>query len=135
MAKKYEELDFTDDFMFCKVLTNNPELCRELLELIIGRKVGEFLQIEKQKQIEITADGKADDVSEEMKEFLQWMVTGHLGNSNLVKSLDDAVQKARDHEKWRLEYMTLLMRDNQMREEGRKEGREEGRMEGQKKDG
>ena len=225
MAKKYEELDFTDDFMFCKVLTNNPELCRELLELIIGRKVGEFLQIEKQKQIEITADGKgirfdvyseddrnviydcemqttanrnlpkraryyqgmidlnliergedysslkrsyviflcpfdafdrglhkytftnrceelpelllgdeaakiflcadgkADDVSEEMKEFLQWMVTGHPGNSNLVKSLDDAVQKARDHEKWRLEYMTLLMRDNQMREEGRVEGR------------
>ena len=37
-------------------------------------------------------------MSEEMKEFLQWMVTGHPGNSNLVKSLDDAVQKARDHE-------------------------------------
>ena len=31
---------------------------------------------------------------------------------------------------WRLEYMTLLMRDNQMREEGRQEGRREGRIEG-----
>lgn len=40
MIKKYEDLDFTDDFMFCKVLTSNPELCKELLELIIGRKVG-----------------------------------------------------------------------------------------------
>lgn len=40
--KKYEELTFTDDFMFCKILTNNPELCHELLELILGRKVGGF---------------------------------------------------------------------------------------------
>ena len=53
------------------------------------------------------------------------MVTGNPGKSNLVRSLDDAVQKARDHKEWRLEYMTLLMRDNQMREEGRKEGRME----------
>lgn len=45
------------------------------------------------------------------------------GNSNIVKDLARAVQKARDHEEWRLEYMTLLMRDNQMREEGRIEGR------------
>ena len=37
---------------------------------------------------------------------------------------DDAVQQARNHEEWRLEYMTLLMRDNKMREEGREEGRE-----------
>ena len=33
-----------------------------------------------------------------------------------------------DVEEWRLEYMTLLMRDNQMREEGRQEGRIEGRI-------
>ena len=44
--------------MFCKILTSNPELCRELLELIIGKKVGTFLRQEKQKPIEITADGK-----------------------------------------------------------------------------
>ena len=34
MAKNYDELTFTDDFMFCKVLENNPEICRELLEMI-----------------------------------------------------------------------------------------------------
>ncbi len=28
--KKYEELDFTDDFLFCKILTANLDLCREL---------------------------------------------------------------------------------------------------------
>lgn len=26
-VKKYEELTFTDDFMFCKVMQNNPDLC------------------------------------------------------------------------------------------------------------
>ena len=55
---KYEELSFTDDFMFCKVLTTNPELCHELLELIIGKKVGAFARLDQQKPIEITADGK-----------------------------------------------------------------------------
>ena len=126
MAKKYEELDFTDDFMFCKVLTNNPELCRGLHKYTFTNRCEELPELllgDEAAKIFLCADGKADDVSEEMKEFLQWMVTGHLGNSNLVKSLDNAVQKARDHEKWRLEYMTLLMRDNQMREEGRVEGR------------
>ena len=58
MAKKYEELTFSDDFMFCKILEQDPELCRELLELILDRKVGELVSVNRQKPIEITADGK-----------------------------------------------------------------------------
>ena len=46
------------------------------------------------------------------------------GKSKFVKRLDEAVQKARNHEEWRMEYMTLLMRDNKMRMEGRQQGRE-----------
>ena len=236
MSKIYEELDFTDDFMFCKVLINNPELCHELLELIIGKKVGKFTRLDKQMPIEITADGKgvrfdvyseddknvvydcemqtsgndnlhkrtryyqgmidlnliergadyselkksyiifictfdvfkqglhkysfrnyceefpqlelddestkiflcaggdADDVSPEMKEFLDWMVNKRKGKSKFVKRLDEAVQKARNHEEWRMEYMTLLMRDNKMREEGRIAGRKEGRQQGREKE-
>ena len=33
--KTYEELDFTDDFLFCKILEIKPELARELLEMIL----------------------------------------------------------------------------------------------------
>ena len=219
--KKYEELTFTDDFMFCKILTNNPELCHELLELILGRKVGAFTRLDKQKQIEITADGKgvrfdvyseddsenvydcemqtssdrnlpkrtryyqgmidlnliergtdyeklkksyvificpfdyfkhglhkytfqnrcnelpelilgdestkiflcasgqADDVSDDMKDFLEWLATGKTGRSKLVNNLEEAVRKAKDHEEWRVEYMTLLMRDQEMMKKGR----------------
>ena len=56
--KEYEELNFTDDFMFFKVMTNNPDLCHELLELIIGHRIGKFTRLDKQAPIEITADGK-----------------------------------------------------------------------------
>ena len=36
--KAFSELEFTDDFMFCKILTDNKDLCRELLS---GRPVRE----------------------------------------------------------------------------------------------
>lgn len=56
--KKYEELTFTDDFMFCKVMQNNPDLCKHLIELIIGKKITMITYPDTQKAIEITADGK-----------------------------------------------------------------------------
>lgn len=56
--KKYEELGFTDDFMFTKVLVNNPEICRRVLELILDIKIKQVVVPEKQKVIEIRADGK-----------------------------------------------------------------------------
>ena len=58
MAKKYEELTFTDDFMFCKILENQPELCRELLEIVLERSVGALVSVNRQKPVEITADGR-----------------------------------------------------------------------------
>ena len=42
----------------------------------------------------------------------------------MTKKLENLVHKAREHKEWRLEYMTLLERDEMMREEGRKEERE-----------
>lgn len=54
----YRELKFSDDFMFCKVLQNEPELCKELVELIIDRKIGRIITDESQQSIKITADGK-----------------------------------------------------------------------------
>ena len=41
--KEYEELRFQDDFMFCKILQENEDLCKELTELVIGRKIGSIV--------------------------------------------------------------------------------------------
>ena len=42
-----------------------------------------------------------------------------------MKRLDEAVKKAKDREEWRMEYMTLFMRDREKFEEGKAEGRAE----------
>ena len=62
-----------------------------------------------------------------MKDFLDWL-TGREGTSILVRNLDNAVKGVKNKEEWRLEYMTLLMRDQEMIQKGREEGRKEGRI-------
>ena len=229
--KKYEELTIADDFMFAKILQNNPDLCKELLELFLGKKIGEIVQLNKQLPIEITADGRGvrfdvymeddentiyeiemqktdesflpqrsryyqgmidlnqmergakfselkksyiificlknpyeaagrhkysfytvcredetieledgakkiflsaqgsqNDVSDDLAAFLSY-VAGNAPASDLSRRLDDLVEKARSHKEWKVEYMTLLERDERMREEGRVEGLKEGREE------
>ncbi len=233
-AKNYDQLTFSDDFMFCKILQNDPDLCKELTELILGKEIGGIVQIQQQNPIEITADGRgvrfdvymtdnrehiydiemqtsgfeelpkrsryyqgmidlntlkrgdkyrelkhsyvificmsnpfpqkglhkytfanickedmslelgdytykvflsaegdADDVTREMRGFLAYL-NGRESSTDLTNKLQAALEKARAHEQWRMEYMTLLERDERMREEGRKEGREEGRAEERK---
>ena len=56
--KEYNELDFTDDFMFCMILENNLELCKELLELILDIKIKKVELADSQKRIKLTYDGK-----------------------------------------------------------------------------
>ena len=57
-AKSYEELRFTDDFMFCKVLTENPELCTMLVETLTGRKPELVVPPLQQKVIKPSSDGQ-----------------------------------------------------------------------------
>ena len=56
--KRYEELTFTDDFMFCKVLEQDEELCRELVEVILDTKIEIVKGVRRQQPIEITPDGR-----------------------------------------------------------------------------
>jgi len=57
MAKCYEELQFTDDFMFGKVM-EDKELCRDVLECLLDEPVGELRDVHTEKQLRYTADGK-----------------------------------------------------------------------------
>ena len=56
--KEYEELCFTDDYMFCMILTTRLDLCKELLELILDIKIRKVEIAEQQKNVDITYDGK-----------------------------------------------------------------------------
>ena len=39
--RNFDELKFSDDFMFGKIM-EDPELCREVLECLLGRRIGEL---------------------------------------------------------------------------------------------
>lgn len=58
MQQTYQELRFSNDFIFCKVMQSDPELCKELIELIIGRKVDRIITDNSRQSIKITAAGK-----------------------------------------------------------------------------
>ena len=68
-------------------------------------------------KIFLNAVGELDDVSPELKSFLDY-VAGKHSEDSFVKKLEDAVQMARKNREWRREYMTLLMRDQENREIG-----------------
>ena len=94
--------------------------CKELPDLVLGDETAKVF---------INAAGTADDVSEEMADFLRYLREG-VGNSSFVEKLDDAVQKARDHVEWRSEYMSLQLKFYDIWDEAREEGLETGRAEG-----
>ncbi len=56
--KTFDELTFTDDFMFCKVLTTNLELCRKMLELILGKEISKVTVVKSQETIELIREAK-----------------------------------------------------------------------------
>ena len=208
--KRYEDLTFTDDFMFCKILSANPSLCKELLSLILNVNIKKIEFVQSQKTIEETYDGRGirlDVYLDLFKKYYQGMIdlnliergarfaelkksyiificcddpfgknfpmysfsnrckqdtTLQLGddahkiiinasgnreglsqdmiafldyvskketNSKLTKELQNAVEEAISKKRWEVDYMTMLMKLNEEREEGRIEGREEGRIE------
>ena len=51
-------IEFTDDFMFCEVMSRHQELCRELLERILGRPVS-FAENNEQKVFRVSKDKKS----------------------------------------------------------------------------
>ena len=58
MKKAYEDLTFADNFMFCKIMSTDSGICKGLLELLLDVKLREIVYSQKQKEIEITYDGK-----------------------------------------------------------------------------
>ena len=55
--KPWEELTITDDFMFCKVMSD-PTLCKELLEILLHIKIERLEFQESQKSFKLTSESK-----------------------------------------------------------------------------
>lgn len=61
--KNFDELTIVDDYMFCTVM-EDPNLCKELLSILLKDKVGKIIKLFKQKPIktQITSKGVRLDV-------------------------------------------------------------------------
>lgn len=56
--KSYDELTFSDSFIFGKV-TEDPEICRDIISTLMGYDVGELIQHpEREKFLKENVDGK-----------------------------------------------------------------------------
>ena len=69
-------------------------------------------------KIFLNADSDQDDVSQELKAFLDY-VAGKESADDFVQRLEEAVEQARKNREWRHEYMMLLMRDQENIEKGK----------------
>ena len=58
MLKKFEDLTFTDDFMFCKVM-QDPDLCKRLIEMILSDTIGKITYISVQHNINTYEQAKS----------------------------------------------------------------------------
>ena len=227
MSKNYDELTFTDDFLFCKILSNDLDLCKDLLELLLGIKILKVELSEAQKAIDIKADARgvrfdvyvkdsvdtvydlemqvkdksdlpkrsryyqgmidmnliekgsdyqelkrsyvificlkdhfkrnlpvytfrnicvqdtglflgddatkvfinasctAADIPEPLSNFLRYLRCRE-ATDKLTTRISDSVRQATEQQKWRTEYMTLEMHDNEIRKEAHEAGRAEG---------
>ena len=84
--KTYKELSFTDDFLFCNIMQNNLDICKELVELLLDRKVGKVAYSETQKSIDLALEQKGvrldvyfeDDLSTAYNIEMQTSNTGNL---------------------------------------------------------
>lgn len=87
-------------------------LCKEDSSISMGDETAKIF---------LNADSDKDDVSKELKAFLDY-AAGKATNDTFVQELDEAVKEAKQNREWRHEYMTLLMRDQINVEKGVEKG-------------
>ena len=57
--KPYKDLTFTDDYMFCRVLENDLELARQLLEVVLDKKIRKVELADPQHTISVDSDSRS----------------------------------------------------------------------------
>lgn len=90
-------------------------ICKEDHSILLGDEA---------VKIFLNADSGMSDVSPELKAFLDY-VSGKKPEDIFIQRLEEAVKEAKRNRKWRHEYMTLAMRDQENLERGIEQGKME----------
>ena len=57
-AEKWESLTFANNFIFCKVLEDNPDITKEILELLLDIQIDHIEQPASQKEFKVNFDSR-----------------------------------------------------------------------------
>lgn len=57
-AEKWERLTFADNYIFCKVMEMNPDICKEMLELLLNIKIDRIELPEAERTIKADYDSR-----------------------------------------------------------------------------
>ena len=57
-SPSWEELTFANNFLFCKIMESEPELCRQILELLLHIKIKKLKKPETERTMQETLDSK-----------------------------------------------------------------------------
>ena len=109
-----------DPFGLGRYVYTFENVCREEPELLFSDGTTKVI---------VNTKGTKGEISEELKEVIRYLDDGTV-SGQYSRELDEAVSAVKTSEDRRLEYMTMMVHDMELREEGRAEGREEGRAEG-----
>ena len=58
-TKSWDELTFADNFLFCKILESEPEICRQLLELLLHVEIDHLEVPQAEKTMQETIEAKS----------------------------------------------------------------------------
>ena len=58
LAEKWESLTFANNFIFCKVLEDNPDITKEILELLLDIQIDHIEQPASQKEFKVDFDSR-----------------------------------------------------------------------------
>lgn len=84
------------------------------------------------KRIFFNTKGTKGDISEQAKAILDY-IDKSTTEDEFTENLEKEVEKVRNNEGWRREYMKTLLHEQEIREEGREEGLRDGLQSGQAK--
>ena len=109
-----------DPFAMNRCIYTFENRCIEEPEVVFGDETLKVI---------VNTKGTVGEISEELRELLVYLDEGR-ATGDYTRQLDNAVRSVKSSEARRHEYMVMMIREMELKEEARAEGRAEGRTEG-----
>ena len=156
-AEKWERATLANNFIFYKVMHNNPDICKKLIEILLERKI-DHIVMKQEKDIFhkglakysfenichenpelmlndrtykyfFIAENYDKILNKEQKAFLK-LIVSNSRMSDFTEKLSDYIKDAKHNIQWRRQFMDLEREKTYAYNQGLKEGKEEGIKQG-----